>query len=231
MHPVHCVDYSCPPSYPAGVSQGSSGLVLMPYSHDHSEVPWLSSESWYSSDSPDAPMLLAWASAGVASQQFLPAAGDSVCAKLDGACPEPRRKKSRTRPTVDVCEACRRSKVRCDEVRPCSRCVKQNLQSSCVSWRKGNGSKFRKARSSLHESMHATDVSFFYDESVFPSSPSSSSASSSSSGESMIHLSSYCNDTAMKRSGLGSGLVNGKASAALLGAGAFSIAPGDLPTQ
>ena len=186
MHPVHRVDYSCPPSYPYDVSQGSTGLVLMPYSHEHSEVPWLSSESWCSSNSHNAPMLMAWVSASVASEQSSQAASDSVGAKLDRACPEPRRKKSRTRPTVDVCEGCRQSKVRCDEERPCSRCVKKNLQSSCVSWRKGSGSEFRKARSQLHKSMPSTGGSFFFDESgpsSFSSFSSSSSSSSSSSGD------------------------------------------------
>ena len=46
----------------------------------------------------------------------------------------PRRNK-RTRYSTDVCTSCRQSKVRCTEGRPCSRCVKQGWQESCLSWR------------------------------------------------------------------------------------------------
>jgi hypothetical protein len=46
----------------------------------------------------------------------------------------PSRNK-RTRYSTDVCTSCRQSKVRCEEGRPCSRCVKQGWQESCLSWR------------------------------------------------------------------------------------------------
>ena len=35
----------------------------------------------------------------------------------------------------DACTACRRSKVKCDEAKPCTRCVNHGWRDSCVSWR------------------------------------------------------------------------------------------------
>lgn len=34
---------------------------------------------------------------------------------------------------ADACTECRKSKVKCDETKPCSRCIKQNKQNSCMS--------------------------------------------------------------------------------------------------
>lgn len=43
--------------------------------------------------------------------------------------------KRKRRTTVsDACTSCRRSKVKCDEERPCLRCIKHDWQDSCVSW-------------------------------------------------------------------------------------------------
>jgi len=36
----------------------------------------------------------------------------------------------------DACFTCRKSKVKCDDVLPCSRCIKNNRADSCVSWRR-----------------------------------------------------------------------------------------------
>ena len=35
----------------------------------------------------------------------------------------------------DACASCRRSKVKCDEEKPCRRCVKHGRAASCASWR------------------------------------------------------------------------------------------------
>ena len=42
----------------------------------------------------------------------------------------------RKRHTIsDSCTSCRRNKVKCDEEKPCSRCVRNGRQASCESWR------------------------------------------------------------------------------------------------
>ena len=44
--------------------------------------------------------------------------------------------KKRVRHTIsDACAACRRSKVKCDDTKPCSRCIKHDWQDKCVTWR------------------------------------------------------------------------------------------------
>ena len=48
-----------------------------------------------------------------------------------GAMVKPKRSK-----ISDACTACRRSKVRCEEEKPCSRCVQHDWEESCVGWRK-----------------------------------------------------------------------------------------------
>ena len=35
----------------------------------------------------------------------------------------------------DACAACRRSKVKCDELKPCRRCLRDGRRIACVSWR------------------------------------------------------------------------------------------------
>ena len=43
----------------------------------------------------------------------------------------------RKRQTIsDACAVCRRSKVKCDEEKPCQRCVKHGRADACISWRK-----------------------------------------------------------------------------------------------
>lgn len=37
----------------------------------------------------------------------------------------------------DACAACRRSKVKCDELKPCRRCLRDGRRIACVSWRDG----------------------------------------------------------------------------------------------
>lgn len=37
----------------------------------------------------------------------------------------------------DACAACRRSKVKCDELKPCRRCLRDGRRVACVSWRDG----------------------------------------------------------------------------------------------
>jgi hypothetical protein len=47
----------------------------------------------------------------------------------------PVKKRARSN-TSEACTTCRESKVRCDEARPCSRCVSRNCSDTCVDWRK-----------------------------------------------------------------------------------------------
>jgi len=43
----------------------------------------------------------------------------------------------RKRHTIsDACAVCRRSKVKCDEEKPCQRCVRHGRADACISWRK-----------------------------------------------------------------------------------------------
>jgi hypothetical protein len=37
----------------------------------------------------------------------------------------------------DACAACRRSKVKCDNIKPCRRCLRDGRRVACVSWRDG----------------------------------------------------------------------------------------------
>jgi hypothetical protein len=37
----------------------------------------------------------------------------------------------------DACAACRRSKVKCDDIKPCRRCLRDGRRVACVSWRDG----------------------------------------------------------------------------------------------
>jgi hypothetical protein len=39
----------------------------------------------------------------------------------------------------DACAACRRSKVKCDELKPCRRCLRDGRRVACVPWRDGQG--------------------------------------------------------------------------------------------
>jgi len=41
----------------------------------------------------------------------------------------------------DACTACRRSKVKCEEEKPCARCISHGWRDSCVSWRKVKASR------------------------------------------------------------------------------------------
>jgi len=53
------------------------------------------------------------------------------------AAPLPGKKRRRPPNTSsnDVCESCRRSKVRCEKDKPCRRCMQAGRADSCVSWR------------------------------------------------------------------------------------------------
>jgi hypothetical protein len=53
---------------------------------------------------------------------------------------DPATAGKRRRITIsESCASCRRSKVRCDEQKPCTRCVKQGQAETCVSWRRSGG--------------------------------------------------------------------------------------------
>ena len=44
----------------------------------------------------------------------------------------------------DACTSCRRSKVKCEEAKPCTRCVNHGWRDSCVSWRQVKASQREK---------------------------------------------------------------------------------------
>mmetsp|Transcript_5863 Transcript_5863/g.9392 ORF Transcript_5863/g.9392 Transcript_5863/m.9392 type:complete len:587 (-) Transcript_5863:339-2099(-) len=46
-----------------------------------------------------------------------------------------RRERVRAEATVESCAACHASKVKCDDEKPCKKCVKYGCASSCVPWR------------------------------------------------------------------------------------------------
>jgi hypothetical protein len=51
-------------------------------------------------------------------------------------------KVGRKRNTIsDACTACRRSKVKCEEEKPCARCISHGWRDSCVSWHKVKASR------------------------------------------------------------------------------------------
>ena len=56
----------------------------------------------------------------------------------DGADGKVRRKRSNI---SDACTACRRSKVKCQEEKPCARCISHGWRDSCVSWQKVKASR------------------------------------------------------------------------------------------
>ena len=51
-----------------------------------------------------------------------------------------RRKLKRSN-ISDACTACRRSKVKCEEEKPCARCISHGWRDSCVSWHKVKASR------------------------------------------------------------------------------------------
>ena len=55
-----------------------------------------------------------------------------VLAAHDGSFYSGKRKRQNI---SDACASCRRSKVKCDEEKPCRRCVKHGRAASCASWR------------------------------------------------------------------------------------------------
>ena len=57
-----------------------------------------------------------------------------------GAIVKPKRSK-----ISDACTACRRSKVRCEEEKPCSRCLQHDWEESCVGWRKVKAARTQEA--------------------------------------------------------------------------------------
>ncbi len=62
----------------------------------------------------------------------------AVAPVLASPAPAPVPGKKRRRPNTscnDVCESCRRSKVRCEKDKPCRRCIQAGRADSCVSWR------------------------------------------------------------------------------------------------
>ena len=71
----------------------------------------------------------AWAEPGV---WAAPGAGD------DGADGKVGRRRSSI---SDACTACRRSKVKCEEEKPCARCISHGWRDSCVSWHKVKASR------------------------------------------------------------------------------------------
>ncbi len=62
----------------------------------------------------------------------------NVGAGDDGAEGKVGRKRSNI---TDACSACRRSKVKCEEERPCARCISHGWRDSCVSWHKVKASR------------------------------------------------------------------------------------------
>jgi len=58
------------------------------------------------------------------------------------ALPAPAGVAKRKRTTIsDACTSCRRSKVKCEEAKPCTRCVNHGWRDSCVSWRQLKASR------------------------------------------------------------------------------------------
>ena len=52
-----------------------------------------------------------------------------------------RMKRRRHTPSSLVCVNCRKNKLGCDKTRPCRRCVLQNREDSCLSWREAKTAK------------------------------------------------------------------------------------------
>lgn len=68
--------------------------------------------------------------------------------------PVSNRKRSRHATIAEACSSCRQSKVKCDTVKPCSRCVKHGRQDACVDWRAAEATS--DARSSSPEESEQT---------------------------------------------------------------------------
>lgn len=45
--------------------------------------------------------------------------------------------KQRRKSTAQSCASCRQSKVKCDDVKPCTRCIKNGWAGHCAGWRNG----------------------------------------------------------------------------------------------
>ena len=74
----------------------------------------------------------------------------------------------RQRPSL-VCENCRRKKIKCDKLEPCSQCVKAKLQYTCVySARATPGSTFNEASHPPYVSSAKNPVQFINDLNVIP---------------------------------------------------------------
>ena len=49
--------------------------------------------------------------------------------------PAPAGGSKRKREKINIaCTSCRQSKVKCEDARPCSRCISHGWRDSCVSW-------------------------------------------------------------------------------------------------
>ena len=171
-------------------------------------LSWACNRSPHDLPGNDSQMLLAWVS-GTSITTFQDAPREGIFPQKIEALPMPPSKKKRTRSTTDVCAACRLSKVRCEEERPCTRCVKHNWQDSCVSWRlvdepADNKSKVQASVSSSTTDAQKLDSELTKHESPLkerravpldssrsaPKSPSSSSSTTSTvSSASLVHSS------------------------------------------
>jgi hypothetical protein len=73
----------------------------------------------------------------------------------DGADGKVGRKRSNI---TDACTACRRSKVKCEEERPCARCISHGWRDSCVSWHKVKASRGQEPGADRADTLLATPM-------------------------------------------------------------------------
>jgi hypothetical protein len=71
----------------------------------------------------------------------------------------------------DACTACRRSKVKCEEAKPCARCISHGWRDSCVSWHKVKASRGQEPGADRADTLLATPR--------MPSAPTSATLSTS----------------------------------------------------
>ena len=72
---------------------------------------------------------------GIVKNVYLDGFGQPSTAPESRAKMPRRRERVRAEATVESCAACHASKVKCDDEKPCKKCVKYGCASSCVPWR------------------------------------------------------------------------------------------------